>query len=324
MQAIQIRRHGGPEVLEAVDRPDPSPGPGEVVVDVHAAGVNYIDVYHRTGLYGLDLPFVPGQEGAGVVVAVGADVRSTKRGDRVAWAPVTGSYAERCVLPADKAVPVPDGVDLDLAAAAMLQGMTAQYLTSATFPLSPGHRVLIHAAAGGVGLLFVQMAKRRGAMVAGTVGSEEKVALARAAGADHVILYRDGGFRESILEWTEGKGVDAVFDSVGQATWDESIGCLARRGTLVSFGQSSGPVPPFEIRRLSAGSYYLTRPSLGHYVATREELLERAGAVLDAIADGQLEIRVDSRYPLSAAADAHRRIESRESSGKILIVPGNR
>lgn len=324
MQAIQISRHGGPEVLERVDLPDPRPGPGEILVDVQAAGVNYIDVYHRTGLYQLEMPFVPGQEGAGVVVAIGEDVISTKRGDRVAWAPVSGSYAERRVLPADKAVPVPNRVDLDVAAAAMLQGMTAQYLTSTTFPLSRGHRVLIHAAAGGVGLLFVQMAKRRGAMVAGTVGSEEKAALARAAGADHVILYRDGGFRESVLEWTDGKGVDAVFDSVGQATWDESLGCLARRGTLVSFGQSSGPVPPFEIRRLSAGSYYLTRPSLGHYVATREALLERAGAVLDAIADGHLEIRIDSRYPLAAAADAQRRIESRESSGKILIVPGNR
>lgn len=320
MHAIRLNRHGGPEVLEWCEIDDPRPGAGELLVEVHAAGVNFIDIYHRTGLYPMELPLIPGQEGAGVVTAVGRDVEDFVPGDRVAWAPVTGSYAELRTIPAAKAVRVPDGVELEAAAAAMLQGMTAQYLTHSTFPLRPGHRVLIHAAAGGVGLLFIQMAKMLGARVAGTVGSDEKAELALAAGADLVIRYRDVDFAAEVRRWTDGTGVDAVFDSVGQSTFDRSLAALAPRGMLVSFGQASGPVPPLEIRRLSSGSLYITRPSLGRYVATRSELLERAGFVLDAIADGRLDIRIDSRFPIRDASDAQRRIESRESSGKILLV----
>ena len=320
MKAIEVRQYGGPEVLEIAERDVPEPGPGEVQIRVEAAGVNYIDTYHRTGLYPIELPFIPGQEGCGIVTKRGNGLSGLSEGDRVAWAPATGSYAQYRVLPADKAVPVPERVSSDVAAAVMLQGMTAHYLTHSTFPLVRGHRVLIHAAAGGVGLLFIQMAKRRGAFVFGTAGTPEKADLAMAAGADHVILYREEDFVEEVKRVTGGEGLDAVFDSVGQATLEQSIRCLKPRGTLVSFGQSSGPVLPFDIRRLSAGSLYLTRPSLGHYVARREDLLERAGDIFEWIASEELHVRIDSRFPLDAAADAHRRLESRESSGKILLT----
>lgn len=320
MHAIRVSRHGGPDVLEWCEIEEPRARADEIVVDVYAAGVNFIDIYQRTGLYPLELPFVPGQEGAGVVVEVGGNIEDFSPGDRVAWAPVTGSYAERRALPASKAVPVPAGVATDVAAASMLQGMTAHYLTRSTFAVAPGHRVLIHAAAGGVGLLLIQMVKALGARVAGTVGSEEKAGLARAAGADAVILYRETDFAEEVRRWTDGEGVDVVYDSVGQSTFEKSLACLRPRGLLVSFGQSSGPIPPFEIRRLSAGSLFLTRPSLGHYVPTRADLLDRARDVLGGIAAGDLRIRIDSRYPLAAASDAQRRIESRESAGKVLLL----
>ena len=320
MKAIQIKQYGGPEVLELAEIDAPIAGAGEALVDVATAGVNYIDTYHRTGLYPLGLPLIPGQEGSGVVRKIGDGVTDVAVGDRVAWAGVTGSYTETRVVPASRLVRVPEEVSFDLAAAVMLQGMTAHYLAHSTFPLSPGKRVLIHAAAGGVGLLFVQLARKLGATVYGTAGTEEKAELARAAGADEVILYQEKDFVEEVKRLTGGEGLDAVYDSVGQSTFEKSLECLAPCGTLISFGQSSGPVPPFELRGLSKGSFYLTRPTLGHYVATREALLERAGDLFRWISADDLTVRIDSRFDLAEAADAHRRLESRASSGKILLA----
>jgi NADPH2:quinone reductase len=322
VKAIRIEGFGGPEVLRLADVPDPSPGPGQIVVRVEAAGVNFIDVYHRTGLYPNPLPFVPGQEGAGVVAGRGPGVTTFREGNRVAWSGVSGSYAERVLLPADRAVGLPAGVGAEAAAALMLQGMTAHYLSSSTFPLAKGHTCLVHAAAGGVGLLLVQMAKRRGARVIGTVGSEAKAALAREAGADEVILYREEDFLEAVKRLTGGRGVDVVYDAVGKATAERSLDCLVPRGMMVFYGNASGPVPPIDPLVLSRkGSLFLTRPILAHYVADRASLEARASEVLGDAAAGRLRVRIDRKHPLAEAAEAHRALEGRQTAGKVLLIP---
>ena len=322
MKAVRIENYGGPEVLRVRELPAPTPEPGQVLVKVEAAGLNYIDVYQRTGLYPNPLPFTPGLEGAGLVVVLGAGVAGFKEGDRVAWANRLGSYAEQVAVPAEQAVAVPRGVDAQTAAAVMLQGMTAHYLTESTYPLKAGESCLVHAAAGGVGLLLVQMAKRRGARVFGTVSTEEKAALAREAGADAVILYTREDFEAEVKRITGGGGVSVVYDSVGQSTFDKSLSCLAPRGMLVLYGQSSGVVPPFNPAILAAkGSLFLTRPVLFHYVADRESLLARAGDVLGAVASGRLRVRIERTFPLAEAAEAHRALEGRKTTGKVLLVP---
>jgi NADPH2:quinone reductase len=303
----------------------PEPGAGEVRVRVAAAGVNFIDTYQRSGAYPMSLPFTPGSEAAGTVDALGSGVDGVADmdvGGRVAYAGVLGAYAEQAVVPADRLVPIPDGVDLPDAAAAMLQGMTAHYLASSTVPLGEGDRVLVHAAAGGVGLLLTQIAKRRGATVYGTVSTEEKAELARDAGADEVIRYTQTDFRAAVLDLTGGRGVDVVYDSVGATTFDDSLASLRPRGHLVLFGQSSGAVEAFDPQRLnSGGSLYLTRPSLGHYVADRAELLQRAGEVLGWVADGTLRLRIGETHPLEDAGTAHARLEARRTTGKVLLIP---
>lgn len=320
MKAIRVSRHGGPEVLELGEASLPDPGPGEARVKLEVAGVNFIDVYHRTGLYPLQTPFTPGMEGAGVVDAVGEGVTEVKPGDRVAYAMHLGSYSEYAVVPAWKLAPVPAGVSLPLAAAAMLQGMTAHYLTRSTFPIQEGQAVLVHAAAGGVGLLLVQIAKKLGATVFGTVSTEEKAALAQEAGADHIILYEREDFAERVRALTAGEGVHVVYDSVGAATFEKSLKCLRPRGYLVLFGQSSGPVPPVDLQVLNAnGSLFTTRPSLAHYVLDREELLQRAGDLFSWLERGEIAFRIDSTFPLREAKAAHERLEGRKSSGKILL-----
>jgi len=322
MKAIRIESFGGPEQLRLVDAKERSPGPGEVAVRVVAAGVNFIDVYHRTGLYPNTLPFTPGLEGAGEVTAVGPDVGWLAVGDEVAWTSVPGSYAESAVLPADRVVPVPPSVDLKAAAAVMLQGLTAHYLCNSTFPLQPGQSCLVHAAAGGVGLLLVQMAKAKGARVIGTVSTEEKAALAREAGADHVILYSREDFVEATKRLTEGRGVHVVYDSVGQATFLKGFDVLRPRGMMVSFGQSSGPIAPFDPLLLSRkGSLFLTRPTLFQYVADRESLEGRSRDVLGDVAAGRLKVRVGATWPLGEAGDAHRALEGRKTTGKVLLIP---
>ena len=321
-RTIEVAKTGGPEVLQLVERDPGPPGPGQVRVRVAAAGVNFIDVYHRTGLYPRPLPFVPGLEGAGRVEAVGPGVEGLGAGDRVAWASLPGSYAEQVVGPAAALVRVPERVDDETAAAAMLQGMTAHYLTHALRPPQPGAWALVHAAAGGTGLLLVQMLKRAGLHVLGTCSSEEKAALVREAGADRVVRYTREDFVAAAREATGGRGVDVVYDGVGRATFDGSLASLRPRGLLVCFGQASGPVPPFDLQRLNAGgSLMVTRPSLAHFTATREELEERAGAVLGAIADGWLRVRIGARFPLERAADAHRALEGRATTGKVLLLP---
>jgi len=325
MQAIRPTQNGGPELLTTQDIPTPTPGPGEALVRIEAVGVNYIDVYHLTGLYPTPKPIPIGLEGAGVVESVGAAVGAAKVdikiGDRVAWASGPGSYASHVVVPTDRLVPVPDGVSTETAAAAMLQGMTAHYLGKTVFPLRAGHTALIHAAAGGVGLLLTQMAKRAGAQVIGTVSTEAKAKLSKEAGADHVINYKESDFVAELKRITAGRGVDVVYDSVGKTTFDGSLESLAMRGHLVLFGQSSGVVPPFDPTRLTKGSYSLTRPSLQHYTATRAELLARAGDVLGMIASGQLNVRIERRFPLAQAADAHRALTGRGTTGKLLLAP---
>jgi NADPH2:quinone reductase len=292
------------------------------VARVEAAGLNFIDVYHRTGLYPNPLPLVPGMEGAGIVAAVGPGVTGWREGDRVAWTGILGSYAERVLLPADRAVALPAGVDTRTAAALMLQGMTAQYLSTSTFPLAPGHTCLVHAAAGGVGLLLVQMAKRRGARVIGTVGTEAKAALAREAGADEVVVYTQEDFLEAVKRLTGGRGVDVVYDSVGKTTAEKSLDCLVPRGMVVFYGNASGPVPPIDPLVLSRkGSLFLTRPTLLHYIADRASLEARAADVLGEAAAGRLEVRIDRTFPLAEAADAHRALEGRQTTGKVLLVP---
>lgn len=320
MKAIRIHAPGGPEVLALEDVPLPEPGPGQARVRLHAIGVNFIDVYHRTGLYKVPTPFSPGSEGAGVVSAAGPDV-SLRVGDRVAWAGVLGSYAEEAVVPAEKLVPVPAGLEWEDAAAAPLQGMTAHYLATDTHRLKAGQTALVHAAAGGVGLLLVQVAKMKGARVLGTVSTPEKAELAREAGADETILYTQEDFQEAVQRLTGGRGVDVVYDSVGRTTFDRSLESLALRGTLALYGQSSGVVPPVDPARLAVKGAFLTRPTLWHYTATREELLARAGDVFSWIANGLLKLRVHRTYPLADAAEAHRLLESRQSVGKLLLVP---
>lgn len=321
MQAIRIHEFGGPEVLRADELPLPEPGPGEARVKLAASGVNFIDIYHRKGLYPGKLPFTLGQEGAGTVDAVGTDVADVKVGDQVAYASVQGAYAEYAIVPAARLVPVPMGVPLDQAAAVMLQGMTAHYLAFSTFEIKPGDTALVHAAAGGVGQLLVQIAKKRGARVIGTA-SAAKLELARAAGADEVIGYNEEDFEAAVKQLTDGQGVDVVYDSVGKTTFDQSLNCLRPRGYMVLYGQSSGPVPPMDPQVLNArGSLFLTRPTLGHYIATREELLSRANDLFGWIADGELKVAIDATFALTAADDAHRYLEGRNTKGKVLLLP---
>lgn len=321
MQAIRIHEFGGPEVLRADELPLPEPGPGEARVKLAASGVNFIDIYHRKGLYPGKLPFTLGQEGAGTVDAVGTDVADVKVGDQVAYASVQGAYAEYAIVPAARLVPVPMGVPLDQAAAVMLQGMTAHYLAFSTFEIKPGNTALVHAAAGGVGQLLVQIAKKRGARVIGTA-SAAKLELARAAGADEVIGYNEEDFEAAVKQLTDGQGVDVVYDSVGKTTFDQSLNCLRPRGYMVLYGQSSGPVPPMDPQVLNArGSLFLTRPTLGHYIATREELLSRANDLFGWIADGELKVAIDATFALTAATDAHRYLEGRNTKGKVLLLP---
>ncbi|MBO2463277.1 quinone oxidoreductase family protein [Actinomadura violacea] len=320
MRAIIVSANGGPEVLAAGERPDPVPGAGEVLVDVAASGVNFIDVYYRTGAYAQPLPYTPGVEGAGTVAAVGEGVADVAVGDRVAWSNVQGSYAERAVVPVDKAVPVPDGVGLDDAAAALLQGMTAHYLTRSVHEVKPGETVLVHAAAGGMGLLLTQIAKASGARVIGTASSAEKKRIARDAGADEVLDY--DGFADRVRELTGGEGVAVVYDGVGAPTFDGSLASLRRRGVLALYGAAGGKVPPFDPQRLNAaGSLFLTRPTLADYTATREELLERAADVYGLIASGALKLHVGKRYALADAAAAHADLEARRTTGKLLLIP---
>ena len=323
MQAIRISAHGGPEAMSWVELPTPTPGPGDVRVRVHAAGVNFIDVYYRSGLYKKPLPTTLGEEGAGVVEQVGDGVTLVAVGDRVAWAgQSSGSYATHVLVPAARLVRIPGDLDAVQAAAAMLQGMTAHYLARSTFPLRQGHTCLIHAAAGGVGLLLCQMAKRAGARVIGTVSTADKGELARQAGASDVIVYTEQDFEAETRALTSGRGVDVVYDSVGKTTFAKSLNVLAPLGTLVLFGQSSGPVEPFDPLLLTAkGSLFLTRPSLGHYVSTPEELGRRAGEVLASVKSGELALRIGATFAMSRAADAHRALESRVTSGKIVLVP---
>ncbi len=322
MKAIVVRQYGGPEQLEPAEIDIPTLGPGEAVVEVRAAGVNYIDIYHRTGLYPADLPFVAGMEGAGVVTAIGPGVADVAVGDRVAWAMTRGSYAQYAIVPAWRLVRLPEEISFDLAAAAMLQGMTAHYLTHSTYPLQPGDTALVHAAAGGTGLLVVQMAKMRGARVIGTTSTPEKAALARQHGCDEVILYTEQDFAAEVKRLTGGRGVEVVYDSVGAATFDKSLDSLRVRGMMVSFGNASGPVPPFSPLVLSQkGSLFLTRPTLAHYAATREEMLARGRDVLDWVASGRLKVQIHRIYPLAEAAQAHRDLEGRKTTGKLLLRP---
>jgi NADPH:quinone reductase len=322
IQSIVVGETGGPEVLELAERELEGPGPGQVRVRTRACGVNYIDVYFRTGLYPRPLPFVAGLEGAGEVESAGPDVRGLSAGDRVAWSSVPGSYASGVLAPAASVVRVPDGVGDPVAAAAMLQGMTAHYLVHGVRDTRPGDTALVHAAAGGAGLLLVQLLKAAGATVVGTCSTAEKEALARGAGADHVIRYTERDFAKELREWTRGRGADVVYDSVGKTTFEGSLASLRPRGLLVLFGQSSGPVPPFDLGRLNAmGSLFVTRPSLAHYTADRAELELRAGAVLGAIAAGRLQVRIGAEFPLARAADAHRALEGRSTTGKVLLRP---
>lgn len=322
MKAIRIHGHGGPEALRYEEAPTPKPGAGQALIRIEAIGVNFIDIYHRTGLYPVQFPYTLGQEAAGVVTGLGPDVSGIAVGDAVAYTGVPGAYAEFAVVPADRLVPVPKGVSARQAAAAILQGVTAQYLATSTYPLAAGQTCLVHAAAGGVGLLLCQIAKRLGARVIGTVSNEAKAALARTAGADEVILYTRQDFEAEVRRITRGTGVHVVYDSVGKTTFDKSLDCVARRGMLVLYGQSSGPVPPFDPQILNRkGSLFLTRPTLAHYVATREELLDRAGQVLGWVADGSLSVRIGREHPLADAAEAQRALAARETTGKVLLVP---
>jgi len=323
MKAIQITETGGPEVLKLRDLPTPTPGPGQALIRIEASGVNFIDVYLREGRYPAKLPFVPGQEAAGVVTAVGPEVAGVKVGDRVAWCHAMGTYAEFAVAPVALLIAVPEGISFEQAAAALLQGMTAHYLSHSTYAIQPGDPVLIHAGAGGVGLLLIQMAKRLGARVFTTVSTEEKAALAREAGADEAILYTQEDFVAKVREFTGGKGVPVVYDSVGKTTFDGSLACLRTRGLMALFGGSSGAVPPFDLIQLSTrGSLFLTRPTMKDYTATREELEKRAGDVLRWVADGSLKLRLEHNYPLAEAEQAHRDLEGRKTTGKVLLIPG--
>jgi NADPH2:quinone reductase len=322
MKAIRIHQFGGPEVMQYEEVPTPTPGPGQVLVQIAAAGLNYIDVYQRTGLYPNKLPYTMGLEGSGIVTALGPHVTALQEGDPVAYTGVPGAYAEYALVPADRLVRMPDGLDVKVGAAAMLQGMTAHYLAYTTYPLKPGDTCLIHAAAGGVGLLLVQMAKQCGARVFGTVSTAEKATLAREAGADEIILYTTQDFAAEVKRLTQGKGVNVVYDSVGKTTFEKSLNSLAPLGYMVLYGQASGPVAPFDPAILNAkGSLFLTRPSLFHYTADRASLEKRAGDVLGWIAAGKLNMRMEHTFALAKTADAHRSLEGRQTTGKVLLIP---
>jgi NADPH2:quinone reductase len=322
MKAVRVLRHGGPEVLAYEDVPIPEPGPKEALVKIEASGVNFIDIYFREGLYKADPPFTNGQEGAGVVTKVGADVPDLREGDRVAYTGIRGSYAEYAAVPADRLVKIPSDVTAKQAAASMLQGMTVHYLTHSTFPLKAGDTCLVHAAAGGVGLLMVQVAKMLGATVIGTCSTKEKAEQVREAGADHVILYSEQDFEAEVKRITDGKGVDVAYDSVGKATWQGSMNSLRPRGMLVVFGNASGPVPPIDPLLLAQkGSLFLTRPSLFAYVAKREELEQRANDVLGWVGSGRLKLHIGQEYPLSEAKQAQMDLEGRKTTGKLLLLP---
>lgn len=322
MRAIVISQHGGPEVLAVREQDPPVPGPGELLVEVAAAGVNFVDIYQRQGMppYGGTLPVVPGAEGAGTVVAVGPEVSEFRPGDRVAWTGVGGSYREQHVVPAERAVALPDGVSLQVAAAVMLQGMTAHYLTDSSYPVKQGDVVVVHAAAGGVGLLLTQMVKLRGGVVVATTSTPEKAQLAKQAGADYVTGYEQ--FGEVVKQVTDGAGAAAVYDGVGAATFDAGLEALRPRGFMILYGAASGPVPRFDLRRLmTGGSLYLQRPTLTHFIATRDELLRRSSDLFTWIRDGRLSVRIGGTYPLEEAARAHEDLAARRTTGKLLLLP---
>jgi NADPH2:quinone reductase len=324
MQAIQIFKPGGPEVLTLLDLPTPTPGPGEALIRIEAAGVNFIDIYFREGRYPASLPYTLGQEAAGTIVALGDPVPGQANfttGDRVAWCSVSGTYAQFAVAPVSRLIAVPDSVSSQQAAAAMLQGMTAHYLAHSSYAIQRGDNVLIHAGAGGVGLLFIQIAKSLGARVFTTVSTDEKAGLARSAGADEVIFYTRENFAERVRKLVP-EGLAAVYDSVGKTTFDDSLKCLRKRGVLALFGGSSGAVPPFDLIQLSRmGSIYITRPTLNDYTVTRDELESRASDILNGVADGSLKLRMEHTYPLADAAQAHRDLESRKTTGKLILIP---
>jgi NADPH2:quinone reductase len=322
MLAIQILKTGGPEVLTLSQLPTPTPGPGQVLIQVKACGVNFIDTYFREGRYPAELPYTLGQEAAGLVTAVGDGVTLVKEGDRVVWCGIPGTYAEFALAPAERVVPIPEAVSFKQAAAAMLQGMTAHYLAHSTYAIQRGDEILIQAGAGGTGLLLTQMAKALGARVITTVSTEEKAALSRAAGADDVIRYTETDFAVEVKRLTEGRGLAVVYDSVGKTTFEQSLTCLRPRGTMVLFGGASGAVPPFDLIRLSTmGSLYVTRPTLKDYIATRTDLIARATEVLSSVAAGTLKLRLEHTYPLAEAAQAHRDLEGRKTTGKLLLIP---
>jgi NADPH2:quinone reductase len=322
MKQIQITQCGGPEVMKLADAPKPSPAAGQALVKIAAAGVNFIEVYFRCGLYKTDLPFTPGSEASGTVEAVGPGVTAVKPGDRVASTMIRGSYSEYALVAAEQLVPLPDSVDMQSAGAALLQGMTAHYLTHSTWPVKPGDKILVHAAAGGVGRLIAQMAKMLGAVVYGTVGTDTKAAIAKEAGVDETIIYTREDFAAEIKRLTGGKGVDVIYDSVGATTFLKGLDIIRPRGMMALFGQSSGVVSPIDPGILNPkGSLFLTRPSLAHHVLTREELLWRAGDVLNWIGSGKLKLMIDKTYPLADAADAHRDLEGRKTVGKLLLIP---
>ncbi|MDP6548796.1 MAG: quinone oxidoreductase [Dehalococcoidia bacterium] len=322
MKAVQITEFGGPEVMKYQDVPDPAPGAGDAIVEIQAVGVNFTDVYSRAGINpGPPLPRTIGVEGAGVVQSVGPGVTDVRPGNLVVYCSIPGSYAEQAVVPASRLIKMPEGLDARAGAASILQGMTAHYLCHSTYPVQRGDRVLVHAGAGGTGLLLTQMIKRLGGYVFSTVSTEAKAELSRGAGADHVVIYTQQDFAEEVKRVTGGAGVQAVYDGVGQTTFDKSIGCLARRGYMVLYGQASGPVPPLDPRILGNGSRFLTRPGLGDYTVTREELEKRAGDVLGWVKSGELKLRVEHVLPLSEAAEAHRQLEGRATTGKLLLIP---
>ncbi len=322
MKAMRFHQHGGPEVLVYEDAPTPEAGPGEAIVRIEAIGLNYIDTYHRAGLYPVELPCIPGMEAAGTIARIGDGVEGVNVSDRVAYAGALGAYAEEAAVAVDRLVPLPDDISCEVGAAAMLQGMTAHYLAHGSYALGKDDTALIHAGAGGVGLLLIQMAKRLGARVLTTVSTEEKEQLARAAGADEVIRYTERDFAEDIMTLTNGRGVDVVYDSVGKTTFDKSLDVLRPLGYLVLFGQSSGPVEPVDPGILNVkGSLFLTRPTMAHYIPTREALLQRAGDVLGWIGNGELDLRIGDRFALADAADAHRALQGRKTTGKVVILP---
>jgi NADPH2:quinone reductase len=322
MKAIVVNEAGGPDKLHLEEVAEPTAGPGEIIVDVGAAGLNFIDTYHRGGLYPLEFPFTPGLEGAGTVATVGDEVDGLSVGDRVGWTDVRGSYAERHVIPADRAIVIPDDLSTDVVAAVMLQGLTAHYLASDTFPLSQGDRCLIHAGAGGVGLLLTQVARMKGARVITTVGTEDKVELSKQAGADDVIVYTQVDFKDAVEDLVGPNALDVVFDGVGKATFDKGIDLLRPRGMMVTFGNASGPVPEISPLLLAQkGSIFLTRPTMAHYLRTREEFVGRASELFGWIAQGDLEVRIGASYPLAEAAEAHRALEARRTTGKVLLHP---